>query len=377
VGDPALFDEKSARRQIAEAGGQLQVRVLPETASIGIDGYATDTLRYLSMLDRTLRDRRHGVDSFAGRRDGLLDALDDLEMGDDQTFFQCVAQRAFGPGHPYARPVYGNTQSVSDLALEQVVERQNRLLRPAGSTLLVVGDVKPEAVFSKATELFGSWAPRAGPPQPKIPAPVVARRKSVMLVRRTPARTTMVCAARPLTDVKAPDAALEVLAEVVGSNRLRDALRERRGLTYATAAELVVHRNARALLACTRLRAGETTEGLKTFLGTLADLKTSPPTQSEVERAKALLASYREAAYDDLASTVASLTFAIEVGRTATAADQIAAIRNVTTAEVQQLASQLSTLDYYQLVISGDPSQIEPAVRVAGLGVPTTVRLDH
>ncbi|MHB8877064.1 MAG: M16 family metallopeptidase [Myxococcaceae bacterium] len=377
AGELEVFDEKSARRQVAEAGGQLTFRVSADTSSIGIDGYSADTSAYLSMLDRVLRDRRHGEDSFANSRDGLLDALDDLELGDDQTFQQCVAQRAFGQGHVYARPVFGSTQSLSELGLEQVVERQNRLLRPAGTTLLVVGDVNSEVVFAKAAALFGFWTPRASLVPPKIPAPVVARRKSVMLVPRLPARTTMVCAARPLSDVKAPDAVLEVLAHIVGSNRLRDALRERRGLTYGTSAELVLRRHARAFLACSRWRGSETTEGLKTFLGTLAGLKASPPSEAEVERARAVIVSHLEATHDELSSAMASLTTALEVGRPPSAAGQIAAIRGVTTEEVQSLAAQLAVLDYYQLVMSGDPSQIEPAVRVAGLGATTTAPLAH
>ena len=224
LGEPEVFDEKSARRQVAEAGGQLQVRVSAETASMGVDGYSKDAFELL---------RRCWTGSFAtdatGRTrsptgaTGSSTTSTTSRWATTRASMQFVAQRAFGPGHPYARPVYGSTQSLSDMALDQVVERQNRLLRPAGAILLVAGDVKPEAAFRRPPTSSDSGRRAPVCRQPKIPAPVVTKRKSVMLVHRTPARTTMVCAARPLTDVKAPDAALEVLAQVLGSKRLRDA----------------------------------------------------------------------------------------------------------------------------------------------------------
>ncbi|MHB8876430.1 MAG: M16 family metallopeptidase [Myxococcaceae bacterium] len=372
-----VVSEKPARRQIAEAGGQFRSRVTSDSSWIGIDGYSVDTSRYLGMLARLTMNPRHGEDSFAGRRAAMQDAIDDLALSENGLYVDRLSQLAFGPDHVYARPLIGNAQTLAELHLDQVVKQQARALRPDGTTLLVVGDVDPEAVLKQAAEVFGRWRWQREVEPPKVELPAMPKRRAVLFVPRQPARATSLCAVRPLSDVNAPDAVLDVLAEIIGDGRLRESLRERRGLTYHTSAEILRHRHARTLVACTSLRAAETTEGLRIFLQTLAEAGASPFAPAEVERAKEMLIGRLEGGDDDVASSVHTWLTSFDLGWTTSPGERIAALRSVTAEEVQQLAGQLLKVNGLHLALSGEPGLVEPAFPANGLGFPTQVRAGH
>lgn len=71
------FDEKSARRQVADIGGVLRPFVSADSSGLGIEGYAADTPEYLRRLNEIVQGRRHGVDAFTG----CTDQHPDLALG--------------------------------------------------------------------------------------------------------------------------------------------------------------------------------------------------------------------------------------------------------------------------------------------------------
>ena len=376
-GELLVSDEKSARRQLAEQGGALSFGVTSDGSWLGVDGYSVDTAKYLQTLREVMKARRHGADGFAGRRDALLDAIDDLELGDDETLFEQLGRLAFGPQHVYAQRVVGTVPSLEQMGIEDVVARQDAVLQPKGATLLVVGEVDHQQVLSKAADVFEGWANTARVVEPDIPASPVGKRKAVRIIPRKPARTTALCSVRGLGDVKASGAALAIFAETMGNGRLRQALREERGFTYVAQASVIERRKARALAFCSRLPTTATAEGLRVFVHALEALKASPPTAEELDRAKATLQSRLAAERSSVAGTIESWAHAVELGQPTGLAEQQAALRAVTAAELEALSRQVLDLDHLQLVLSGDTTTIEAAVKASGLGASTVVHVAH
>lgn len=68
---------------------------------------------------------------------------------------------------------------------------------------------------------------------------------------------------------------------------------------------------------------------------------------------------------------------ALERGDAPSIADRISQIRLVTAAQLKPLAEQLLALDSLQLVMSGEPSFIEPAIKANRLRKPTALRAAH
>lgn len=378
-GEP-LYEEKSWRGQIVEAGGMPFSDVEPDGCVIGVSGLAVNTHKYLQKLAQAMEHPRHGEQSFAGRRDMLLDAIEDMESADPGAFVKVVTATAFGRGHPYARSVIGTDQSLENIGLEMVITRQRQVLVPGGATLLVVGDVQPDKLLAEVGALFRNWRGRAMPQFPIRPAPPV-RHAGVGLLTRTPAQTLEVCAARPIHANREGLATLDVLAAVLGrglGSRLNLSLREQHMLTYGTSADLVRRKYASAFLACATLDATRAEEGMKLFRETLASMQTTPPTAEELERAKALLHADVAGHRDDVFQIAGAWEEAVLTGdgRPDFAA-RAAAIEAVTGEQVVAMARKELGSETLSWTMSGEPAVASKAAAASNLGRSRPVVLER
>lgn len=367
-----LAGEKSLRRQFGELGAAMWVDVEPDCAILGVSGYARDAAIYLGLLADAVVTPRHGAESFAARRNALLDAIEDVESSDPEALERVVVEAAFGPGHPYARSTIGTLESHGPLGLEDVVAQQELVLAPGGATLVVVGDVAPQAVLAAARKVFAPWR-RPAPRLPRVAQPAIPGGPAeVKFLRRQPARTLVVCAARPLPDVQGSDAALSVLAAILGGgtrSRLALALREESALTYDARAEIVRRKAARALVACSALEARRAEEGIRLFRATLESLRERPPTSAELARAKGVRAGELEAAQDDARRAADAWVTAIALGeRYPRPGQERAELERVTAADVQRLARGVLRAGTLRWIVSGDPGVAARAAAANGMG---------
>lgn len=378
-----LGGEKPLRREAVELGGALAAAVAPDFSLLSVSGYARDTARYLALLAGAVTAPRHGEESFAARRNALLDAIEDLESSDAEALERVVDQAAFGAGHPYARSAAGTLASLGALGLEDVVAQQQAVLVPDGATLLVVGDVQADRVIAEVRRTFAAWdredpfagiaahgergAPPVVPPPAARPGPF-----EVGLLRRRPASTLLACATRPLTGVRATDGALQVFAALLGGggrSRLSLALREEGGFTYAAHAAIVRRRAARALVACAPLAAARAEEGLRAFRDALAAVRDRPPGPEELARAKAVRLAALDGGEEDAVREAEAWTEAIALGDPAPrGAREAAEIAATTGEDVRRVAAAALRPDGLRWILSGDPAVAARAVRANGLG---------
>jgi len=92
----------------------------------------------------------------------LGEVLSDLREMDDDT--RQVASLRFRellypPSHPYHYRVAGYTETVSNLTREELQAFYNRFYDPRNLTLVIVGDIEPQAAVDIANEYFGQWQP--------------------------------------------------------------------------------------------------------------------------------------------------------------------------------------------------------------------------
>jgi zinc protease len=90
--------------------------------------------------------------------------------------------------HPYKQPIIGWWQDLERLTVENVRAWYWRWYTPNNATLVVVGDVKPRAVFALAKKYFGAIKPRPleRAPLPSEPAQTSTRRVRVSAPARVP-----------------------------------------------------------------------------------------------------------------------------------------------------------------------------------------------
>jgi predicted Zn-dependent peptidase len=170
---------------------------------------------------------------------------------------------------------------------------------------------------------------------------------------------------------------LDVLAALLGEIRLSSALREQRGMTYSTTAEVVRRRYARALLACTRLGAGATAEGLGVFIDTLREMRDARPSPEDLERARAIVISQIESSAEDVPSILGVQIAALEQGKSVERMARIEEVRAVKAEDIQRLARKVLNPDSFKLLMSGEARTVDAAIRTHELGRARIIRLSH
>jgi zinc protease len=376
-GGQKLLAERSLRWQVAEIGGALHTQVMPDDSWIGIDGYAKDTPQYLQMLGEAVTVPRRGPETFGARRTGMIHALEDLELSDELAFQRFLSRAAFGVDHAYSRPPFGSVTDLENISYEQVIEQQKRVLSPTAATLIVTGDVDPKLILKAARASFQKWrAPREAL-RTAIPPPAVTSNNRVTIIPREPAHSVAICAARPLTDVNASDAALDVLAAMLGESsggRLGHELRGKNGLSYYAHASIVRMRAARSIFACTRVRPEDATLALSLFTETIHRFRGQPQDAHELDRAKALLIAKIEQRNESTQQAMYAAMESAQLRSFSTDAEQIAAIRAVSAGEIAELARTVLDKNTLRILLAGEPKHAKKAISENNLGEPIIAR---
>ncbi|RYF11710.1 MAG: insulinase family protein, partial [Deltaproteobacteria bacterium] len=147
-----------------------------------------------------------------------------------------LSQALFGLAyqqHPYRLPILGTEQSVRSVSREHILKFYKKHYRPDNVTLIVVGDMAPEALAHKVEQAFGAWESPAGPHPRKARQSEPAYAQPRLHILREDVKETRLAIAHLGPAIGAPQLpATDLLATIVGhgeSSRLFDEVRRRRG----------------------------------------------------------------------------------------------------------------------------------------------------
>ncbi|MGD2017007.1 MAG: pitrilysin family protein [Planctomycetota bacterium] len=147
-----------------------------ETTVLGGSNNAFTTPDHTAYWFEFASDRwERALDLEADRMQGLLldpeefaaekqVVLEELSMGLDdpwRALSRKVSEALFGD-HPYARPVIGYRETLEPMTAEDMRGYYQRHYRPGNATLVVAGDVEPEAAFESVAARFGGIADTPG-----------------------------------------------------------------------------------------------------------------------------------------------------------------------------------------------------------------------
>lgn len=292
--------EETLRSQIWYKGAAYAWDVGHDYAMIGVDGFAPEVEEYLQWLGDAVAKPRRGERMFVARRDSIIHALEDIELGDDATLRRVLERAAFGFSHPYARAIEGTQASLKKAGYEDIVSRQQQLLDPKKAVLLIVGDVDLRTIIGKAkTQMWRLRPPKKARRVPKVPPLRRASGAKASLIPQPGNRLMTVCAVSALEDAAVSDVALEGLATHLGGglrSRLIQKLRVEPGLVYFAYSQAVFRKSARALVTCTRTPNRATAEVARRMKAVIEEAAAAPPSASDVRRVKAQLHAARRAA---------------------------------------------------------------------------------
>jgi zinc protease len=244
---------------------------------------------------------------------------------------------------------------------------------PAGSTLLLVGDITPAEARSVAQQAFGGW--KVTPP---ALAPVVnpirqSAGTRVILVDRPGSVQSSIVIGQPGFKATDPDyISMLALNHVLGgavSSRLNTNLREKHGYTYGIFSGLDLRPGAGAYQVSSEVRTSATDSALVEAIGEYRRIVTEPIPAAELQGGVNNLVS----GFPNAVQSVQGLTgrlqnlivWGLPMDFYTTYRERLAA---VTPEDVARTASGKLTPDNLVVVVAGDLSKIEAPIRARNLG---------
>lgn len=311
------------------------------------------------------------------RLTNLIQARDDPSTIAGLTF----ARLLYGSTHRYGTAAMGTNETIRAFTVDDLRSFYASAFRPDNATLLVVGDVTPDAVLKLLEASFGSWkAPAGAPARATLPDAAQHATRTVYLVDKPGAPQSQIRIGWIGVPRSTPDFfPLQVLNTILGgafSSRLNLNLREKHGYTYGAASSFDMRLTAGPFSAMAGVQTDKTKESLQEFFNELNGiLQPVPP--DELTRAKNYVALRFPGGFE----TTGDISRRLEDAITYRFPDDyfssyVRRIQAVTAADVQRVAKKHLDPSKLAVVVVGDGKTIEAGIATLKLGPAKTLTID-
>jgi len=279
--------------QIAAAiegvGGGLSANAGPDFFEISTNVLSDHADVALGLLGDVARRATFPEAELDLARTQALSALQ-LELSQPASIASRLFRRTIYGHNPYGRSP--SEDSYKAVTRDDVVAFAKRYLVPSGALLVMAGDVTPAQARAWATKIFGSWrgVPPAATPPETVPAPQPTR---IMLVNRPGSvQANIVLGNTTYGPLDSSYYATRLAMQVLGGGadaRLFAILREQKGWTYGSYANLVRHRGLGYWQATFEGRTAVADSALREMLHQVDRIRTEPVPAAELTAAKGFL----------------------------------------------------------------------------------------
>lgn len=292
-----LTDGTAAKtsKAVAEAaelyGGEISARATADALILETSALSDKTEAMFDLLAEVARSPSFPEPEVALRRENMKEELAADRAESDFLSGLAFHKRAFA-GHPYA--VTAPTEaSIERLSRERVVAAYGRLVTPQEATLVLVGDIAPEAARAAVAARFGDWkGPDAPPDAPPVPAPK-SESAVYLLDRPKSSQVSFFLGNLAAREDNPAYFDLLVLNGVLGgsfSSRLVRDIRETKGYTYGIGSGFEHRLTGSLFHVRTSVRTEVAGPALKAVFEHLKLIREKPVTPGELSQAKAYLA---------------------------------------------------------------------------------------
>ena len=276
---------------------------------------------------------------------------------------------AYDAADPFVRSLLPTEAGIAAITRADVTRFYDEFFSPRSTTVIVVGDVTDSEAAAAVTRFFGAWSVRGQPPAAAEMHARINDTKIYLHDAPGPQAYLFVGSLGPSRD--SPDLSAAEVFGVVTANRLQQVLREKRSFMYSGTTGFTWRRGfAGTFVGTTTVSPQKADSALREWLGILRDIRTDQPiTTDELEAARRNRVGSLPARIDGPDSIATRL---VELTRDGLPADYFeryaGRMSSVTAAQVTAAANRYADPSHLIIVVTGDRSVLEPALRAAKLG---------
>ena len=266
-----------------------------ESAAVSFDVLVRNLAPALDIVSDVVQHATFPEDQFDREKKRVLDQLSQNESNGNALVQRIQPMLAFGPSHPYGRPVAGLKGTVSTITRDDLVAFHAARWKPGSTALIIAGDITIADATALATKYFGGWTGGAAA-KVTIPAPSPAAAGKIYFVDRPDAAQTVVAQFMPAPTRTSPDYDPLTLVDAVWGGggfgtRLNLNLREDKGYSYGVFSNYTTLSTSSNWLAGGGVQTNKTAESVTEFdkeLKNLAGAKVVSADELEVAKLRRL-----------------------------------------------------------------------------------------
>ncbi|MFC5992822.1 M16 family metallopeptidase [Pseudonocardia hispaniensis] len=363
----AARDRVAIDDELAAVGADLDVGVDPERLQIVGSGLAAGLPAVLEVLADVLTGATYPEAEFARERDRLVERITVVRAQPRMIAREALQRKRFGE-HPIVREMPTGPEVVA-VEADQVRALHAAALVPGGSTLVLVGDIDPQAAIAQVEQALGGWT--ADHPVRELAPPPAPVPGDLELVHRAGAVQSQLRLSAPaLPRVDERYAALQLANLVFGgyfSSRLVENLREDKGYTYHASAGVEFVPGGAVLGVETDTATDVTAPALLETRYELGRLAVVPPTAEEVEAARRYAIGSLLISLDSQGGLASTLSWLDADGLDIDwLRDRPQRLEAVTTDQVAEVALEFFAPTRFTGVVVGDADVVGTRLRALG-----------
>jgi zinc protease len=356
------YDAIALADAFTRLGTYLEVEVGTDVTLFGFTALSRHFEAALMLLADVVRRPRLDAPGFQRVRELRLNRLRQLSRAPASIAERVFANAVFAD-HPYGHPALGTSRALEAVSLDEARAFWERRLTPYGATLIVAGQVPPDAVLRWADAALGGWETHGAVETGGAPLPEVRPDAVVRLVDRpgAPQSELRVGHAGPPRRTEAYHALVTLNAVLGGqfSSRLNRNLRERRGVTYGARTSFDFRRAGGQFSADTSVDAAATAESVGEILRELDEIRRADVLErGELARAQSSLTRGYVRGFETAGQLTRAAAHLVTHGLEPDVFEEfVPRVESVSERDVQEAASRFIHPDACAIVVVGDAAR--------------------
>jgi len=351
--------------QIAETieslGGTINSGAGWDSANVNMSSLSSRLEEALPMFAEVVRSPRFADEEVERLRSEKMDDLT-VSLRSPRTLANMTAARVIFGDSSYGHSPTGTTETIKALTGAQINQFYGARFQPQETTLVLGGDITPDAAFAYAEQYFGDWKSLGAQ---KMPMPAVRPSQPggrVIVIDKPDAGQSAVCVA--CATIRRGDqkyAIARVANSVLGegySARMNQEIRIKRGLSYGASSRLDLRKEGGFFLAAAQTRNDAAAEVATLLQKEMTRLAAEPVAEAELTPRKAALSGNYARQLEKasgLVATVVSLT--AEDLPLSSLNDYLPRVEKVTAREIKSFAGKNLGTGDSSIIIVGDGRQ--------------------